>query len=54
MGDVIDSFGVCEAEVCKRQSRILTSEDDIVRIDRRQYHKGCEPPQQEGSGRSSL
>jgi hypothetical protein len=39
--------GPCEAEICQREhqggDRIIESTDDLVRINEKNYHKGCEP-----------
>lgn len=47
MPDVVTSYGPCEAERCKRPDRTITEEDDIVRIRGKQYHRGCEPTEEE-------
>jgi len=44
MADVIDLYGVCEGEPCKRAERRITNADDLYEINGKRYHKGCEPP----------
>jgi len=47
MGDVVDIFGLCEAERCKRIERIITSETDLTIVNGKKYHSGCEPTEAE-------
>ena len=43
MSDVIDLYGNCEAEVCRREDRAITDGADSVVVREKQYHRGCEP-----------
>ena len=54
MSDIVEDYGVCEGEPCKRPDRIITSENELVIIGGKKYHKGCEPTaaQQEAATRS--
>jgi hypothetical protein len=51
MGNVKNVLGVCEAERCQRElqghDRTIGSEDDRVRRQGKNYHKGCEPTPEE-------
>jgi hypothetical protein len=47
MSDVIDLFGVCEADKCKRAERRIDREADKVTIRKKTYHRGCEPTPEE-------
>jgi len=47
MSDVIELFGNCEAEKCKRPERPITKKSDKIRINNKDYHRGCEPTPKE-------
>lgn len=49
MSDVIELHGPgpCQADECQRSDRNITSADDRVRVRGKDYHKGCEPTQEE-------
>ena len=47
MSDVIDLYGVCEADKCRRKERAINNEQDRVRVQGKNYHKGCEPTKKE-------
>lgn len=47
MSEVIGMEGVCEAKKCKRPERRITSRDDLVRVGKKNYHRGCEPTKAE-------
>lgn len=43
--------GKCEAEACKRgYRRMITDENDLLRVRGKRYHKGCEPTASELGG----
>ncbi len=45
--DVAHLYGVCEADRCQRQERAITKDSDLIVIDGRRYHRGCEPSDRE-------
>jgi len=47
MSDVVDLFGVCEADKCKRPERRILSEADKIIVRKKNYHRGCEPTEEE-------
>lgn len=47
MNHVIDLFGVCEADICKRKERRIDVEADKVTVRDKTYHRGCEPTPEE-------
>jgi hypothetical protein len=56
MNDVIDLFSICEAEKCKRPERRITDKGDLVVVETKTYHRGCEPTREErnAQNRSSV
>jgi hypothetical protein len=50
MSDVIDLYGVCEGEPCQHEERRITDAADLLEVNGRRYHRGCEPPQEERNG----
>jgi hypothetical protein len=40
--------GNCQADPCKRGDVIIRDENDLMKIGDRNYHRGCEPPAEEG------
>jgi hypothetical protein len=47
MSNVIEMFGVCEAEKCKRPDRKILERKDLVIVEKKKYHRGCEPTAEE-------
>jgi hypothetical protein len=54
MADVIDVYGLCEGEPCHKPERTITDENDMYVVNRRRYHKGCEPPEAANENNSSV
>lgn len=52
MPNVINVYGVCEAETCKRPERAIVREEDSVVIGNKRYHRGCEPTVEEREARN--
>jgi len=53
MRDIIETFGICQGEPCKRKgSQVITSEKDKVTIGKKDYHKGCEPTPKEQASKN--
>lgn len=50
MADVIELFGNCQATKCKRADVKITSEADKVVVRGKNYHKGCQPTEEELAG----
>jgi hypothetical protein len=46
MSDVIEMVGNCEGESCKR-AEIIIRKDELVVVDGKKYHKGCQPTEEE-------
>ena len=40
--------GNCQADVCNRGDVVIYDEKDLRRVGDKNYHKGCEPPPEEG------
>ncbi len=57
MSDLIEMHGPgpCEGEPCQKElrgeDRIIKSADDRIRVGEKNYHKGCEPPQEKSAAR---
>lgn len=52
MTNVRELFGNCEAEKCKRPERGISKENDKVVIEKKIYHRGCQPTNAERRARN--
>lgn len=53
MGNVITIQGMCAGQPCKHGpgNQIIMREDEVVTVDGKTYHKGCEPTEKEREAR---
>ncbi len=52
MSNVMELHGVCEARKCKRDERRIARKSDLVVVNKRKYHRGCEPTKEEQKARN--
>jgi len=45
---VFPRVGNCQADLCNRGDVVICDEQDLRRVGGKNYHKGCEPPAEEG------
>ena len=54
MSDVIEinGTGPCEATNCKRDDKLITKETGGVKVENKNYHRGCEPSPEEAEAQN--